>query len=84
VGLNNAFGDMLLMFVTGTMFIVLPTFWIMALAWAGVRAGQRVARPFAGSNRRCQGQAGGRVPEASQSMQEEVIAASRPRHEVNA
>ena len=39
VGLNNAFGDMLLMFVTGTMFIVLPTFWIMALAWAGVRAG---------------------------------------------
>jgi hypothetical protein len=32
VGLNNAFGDMLLMFVTGTMFIVLPTFWIMALA----------------------------------------------------
>ena len=39
VGMNNAFGDMLLMFVTGTMFIVLPTFWIMALAWAGVRAG---------------------------------------------
>ena len=36
---DNAFGDMLLMFVTGTMFIVLPTFWIMALAWAGVRAG---------------------------------------------
>src|SRR3546814_3922648 len=27
VGLNNAFGDMLLMFVTGTMFLVLPTFW---------------------------------------------------------
>ncbi|WP_262278682.1 conjugal transfer protein TraG N-terminal domain-containing protein [Pseudomonas aeruginosa] len=39
VGLNNAFGDLLLMFVMGTMFIVLPTFWIMALAWAGVRAG---------------------------------------------
>nr|WP_239424673.1 hypothetical protein [Pseudomonas aeruginosa] len=33
MGLNNAFGDMLLMFVMGTMFIVLPTFWIMALAW---------------------------------------------------
>src|SRR3546814_18246391 len=28
VGLNNAFGDMLLMFVTGTMFLVLPTFWV--------------------------------------------------------
>ncbi|EDY8730825.1 TPA: conjugal transfer protein TraG N-terminal domain-containing protein [Salmonella enterica subsp. enterica serovar Agona] len=39
VGLNNAFGDMLLNFVMGTMFIVLPTFWIMALTWAGVRAG---------------------------------------------
>src|SRR3546814_7732834 len=30
VGLNNAFGDMLLMFVTGTMFLVLPTFWVAA------------------------------------------------------
>ena len=39
VGLNNAFGDMLLNFVMGTMFIVMPTFWVMALAWAGVRAG---------------------------------------------
>jgi hypothetical protein len=28
VGLNNAFGDMLLNFVMGTMFIVLPTFWV--------------------------------------------------------
>lgn len=39
MGLNNAFGDMLLNFVTATMFIVLPTFWVMALGWAGVRAG---------------------------------------------
>ncbi|QHF44043.1 conjugal transfer protein TraG [Pseudomonas sp. S35] len=39
VGLNNAFGDMLLNFVMGAMFIVLPTFWIMALSWAGIRAG---------------------------------------------
>jgi hypothetical protein len=54
VGLNNAFGDMLLMFVTGTMFMVLPTFWIMALAWAGVRAGN-VLQGLAGA-----GQAGGR------------------------
>ena len=28
VGLNNAFGDMLLMFVAGTMFLVLPGFWL--------------------------------------------------------
>jgi len=39
VGLNNAFGDMLLNFVMGAMFIVLPAFWVGALAWAGVRAG---------------------------------------------
>jgi hypothetical protein len=30
---------MLLNFVMATMFIVLPTFWVMALGWAGVRAG---------------------------------------------
>lgn len=39
IGLNNAFGDMLLNFVMAAMFIVLPTFWVMALAWAGIRAG---------------------------------------------
>lgn len=39
MGLNNAFGDMLLNFVTATMFIVLPTFWCAALGWVGVRAG---------------------------------------------
>ena len=39
IGLNNAFGDMLLNFVMATMFIVLPGFWVAALGWAGVRAG---------------------------------------------
>nr|WP_315437900.1 conjugal transfer protein TraG N-terminal domain-containing protein [uncultured Pseudomonas sp.] len=39
VGLNNAFGDMLLNFVMGTMFLVLPTFWVAALGWVGVKAG---------------------------------------------
>jgi hypothetical protein len=39
IGLNNAFGDMLLNFVMGAMFIVLPTFWITALTWAGFRVG---------------------------------------------
>lgn len=39
MGLNNAFGDMLLNFVMAMMFIVLPAFWVMALSWAGVRAG---------------------------------------------
>ncbi|RNF54690.1 conjugal transfer protein TraG [Pseudomonas aeruginosa] len=39
VGLNNAFGDMLLMFVTGTMFLVLPTFWVAALGGSELRLG---------------------------------------------
>ncbi|HEQ1867208.1 TPA: conjugal transfer protein TraG, partial [Pseudomonas aeruginosa] len=39
MGLNNAFGDMLLNFVMASMFIVLPTFWVMALGWAGIRTG---------------------------------------------
>ncbi|PMR75286.1 conjugal transfer protein TraG N-terminal domain-containing protein [Billgrantia endophytica] len=39
MGLNNAFGDMLLNFVMATMFILLPTFWVGTLAWAGLRTG---------------------------------------------
>lgn len=58
VGLNNAFGDMLLNFVMGTMFIVLPTFWIGALTWAGIRAGA-IANSFAAGTRDA-GSAGGK------------------------
>ncbi len=39
MGLDNATGDMLLNFVMATMFIVLPTFWVTALGWAGLHAG---------------------------------------------
>lgn len=39
LGLNNTFGDMLLNFVMAMMFVVLPTFWIAALGWVGIRAG---------------------------------------------
>lgn len=39
LGLNNAFGDMLLNFVMAMMFIVLPSFWVAALGWVGVRTG---------------------------------------------
>ena len=38
-GLNNSFGDMLLNFVMAMMFLVLPSFWVIALGFAGVRAG---------------------------------------------
>jgi hypothetical protein len=37
IGLNNAFGDMLLNFVMGAMFIVLPLFWVTSMGWVGIR-----------------------------------------------
>ena len=40
LGLNNTFGDMLLNFVMAMMFIVLPAFWVAALGWVGIHAGQ--------------------------------------------
>ncbi|MFK1433922.1 conjugal transfer protein TraG N-terminal domain-containing protein [Pseudomonas aeruginosa] len=46
LGLDNAFGDLLLNFVLGTMFLVLPTFWLAALSWAGIQAGS-IARGLA-------------------------------------
>ncbi|TCL02169.1 conjugal transfer protein TraG N-terminal domain-containing protein [Sodalis ligni] len=58
LGLNNAFGDMLLNFVMATMFLVLPTFWVTALGWAGVRAGNMLQGLTNGS--RDVGQAGGK------------------------
>ncbi|WP_460322785.1 conjugal transfer protein TraG N-terminal domain-containing protein [Pseudomonas ogarae] len=39
LGANNSFGDMLLNYVMGALFIMLPTFWVTALSWAGIRAG---------------------------------------------
>ena len=43
MGLNNAYGDMLLNLVMGTMFIVMPTLWVSALGWAGLRVGNFVS-----------------------------------------
>ena len=56
VGLNNAFGDMLLMFVAGTMFLVLPGFWLASLTWVGIRAGHAIQGLSDGS--KSAGQAG--------------------------
>uniref|UniRef100_UPI0005C60B66 conjugal transfer protein TraG N-terminal domain-containing protein n=1 Tax=Xanthomonas citri TaxID=346 RepID=UPI0005C60B66 len=56
VGLNNAFGDMLLNFVTGTMFLVLPGFWLASLTWVGIRAGHAIQGLSDGS--KSAGQAG--------------------------
>lgn len=49
LGLNNAFQDMLINFVLGAMFLVLPAFWIGALTWVGINAGNVVAAFGAGT-----------------------------------
>ncbi|NWB94807.1 conjugal transfer protein TraG N-terminal domain-containing protein [Pseudomonas gingeri] len=40
MGLNTATQDAILNFVMGSMFIILPMFWIGALGWAGISAGK--------------------------------------------
>ena len=58
IGLNNTFGDMLLNFVMATMFLVLPSLWVTALGWVGVRAGGMLQGLANGT--RDAGQAGGK------------------------
>jgi hypothetical protein len=60
LGLNNAFGDMILSFVMATMFLVLPTFWIGTLTWVGIRAGA-IANSFPTATKDA-GSAGGKGP----------------------
>lgn len=59
VGMNNAFGDMLLNYVLGAMFLALPAFWVAALAWTGIRAGNFLQGLANGT--KDAGQAGGKV-----------------------
>lgn len=42
-GLQNTSDDLIVNIVMGTMFVVLPVFWLGALTWAGVRVGSAVA-----------------------------------------
>ncbi|MGL4724133.1 MAG: conjugal transfer protein TraG N-terminal domain-containing protein [Scandinavium sp.] len=43
-GLQNTQDDLIMQFVTGTMFIVLPAFWMGALGWAGLQLGGTIER----------------------------------------
>lgn len=43
MGLNNAFGDMLLNYVMAAMFLILPAFWVTSLTWVGIRAGNIIS-----------------------------------------
>ncbi|EAS1759719.1 conjugal transfer protein TraG [Salmonella enterica] len=39
MGIQNTQDDLIMQFVMGTMFIVLPAFWMGALGWAGIKLG---------------------------------------------
>lgn len=40
LGLDNAAQDLVLNYVMGAMFLILPLFWVGALSWAGISAGK--------------------------------------------
>jgi hypothetical protein len=50
MGLNNTFGDILLDYVLGMMFLVFPAFWVSALTWVGVHAGGIIQGLVSGTN----------------------------------
>ncbi|ECO8339390.1 conjugal transfer protein TraG, partial [Salmonella enterica] len=58
VGLQNTQDDILLSFVTGGMFLVLPAFWMGALGWAGIRLGGVIEHATRGGTQKVE-QAGG-------------------------
>ncbi|MFJ2456536.1 conjugal transfer protein TraG N-terminal domain-containing protein [Pseudomonas protegens] len=43
MGLNTATQDAILNFVMGAMFLILPAFWVGALAWAGISVGKAIS-----------------------------------------
>ncbi|ECU9385539.1 TPA: conjugal transfer protein TraG N-terminal domain-containing protein [Salmonella enterica subsp. diarizonae serovar 61:l,v:z35] len=58
VGLQNTQDDILLSFVTGGMFLVLPAFWMGVLGWAGIRLGGVIEHASRGGTQKVE-QAGG-------------------------
>ncbi|HBR1079921.1 TPA: conjugal transfer protein TraG N-terminal domain-containing protein [Klebsiella quasipneumoniae subsp. quasipneumoniae] len=49
MGINNMHSDLLLNIVMAAMFLVLPGFWIAALSWVGIRAGNMAQMLVAGA-----------------------------------
>lgn len=58
VGLQNTQDDIVLSFVMGSMFLVLPAFWMGALGWAGIRLGGVIEGATRGGTQKVE-QAGG-------------------------
>lgn len=63
-GIQNTQDDVIINLVMGSMFLVLPTFWLGAMTWAGVRVGVAVNGALASGVKVAQdsgGKAGGRL-----------------------
>lgn len=50
MGLNNTAADMLLNYVMAALFIILPSFWMTSLTWAGIQAGSALRGLAEGTN----------------------------------
>jgi len=64
-GIENANDKMVLQFVNGMMFLVLPSLWIAALGWAGAGAGSAIAGGINGAAKEAKG-AGGKAADKAQ------------------
>lgn len=63
-GIQNSQDDVIINLVMGSMFLVLPTFWLGAMTWAGVRVGVAVNGALTGGVKVAQdsgGKAGGMI-----------------------
>lgn len=70
MGLNTATQDAILNFVMGAMFIILPMFWMGALGWAGISAGNALSGLTDGSRsiQQAGGAAGGLTQKGIKSI----------------
>jgi hypothetical protein len=66
---NNLYDRMVLQFVEGTMFLVLPTLWVGVLSWAGMRVGSAVGNGLRQGSGDAQsaGKSGGQKAQATSS-----------------
>ncbi|WP_275286856.1 conjugal transfer protein TraG N-terminal domain-containing protein [Halomonas elongata] len=64
-GVENANDKMVLQFVNGMMFLVLPSVWIAALGWAGAGAGNAISSGISNSGNEAKG-AGGKAADKAQ------------------
>ncbi len=66
-GFQNSFDDLIMNFVMGAMFIVLPALWMAVFGWSGIRVGG-MAEMFSNGAKNVQGAAGKAGESVSNSL----------------